>query len=415
MGSVKKKAGHYRQKESKRPKKDDRKVMSFEQLPLEEYEKQDKTPVKMTKERWIIAGIIFVALVLSILLYFGKGTCASCSCAGSSGAKNNFTVNITGSSADAGNFRNFSDGLCYTSDTDFVALDAKGNTVYSVQHGFAHPMLKVKDSIAIAYDLGSTSYGIYSGGDNFTQAESDTKIYLADVSSDGSYAFITEAKGYNAKLSAYSSDNQIKYGYSFAQYYITSMALNSDCTGAVVCGVSTNNGAQESVIYVLDFTKEEPVAKHIVSDFIYDCDYLSNSSVCAVGSTGTYVCNSSKFSKIQKISYNGMLLTTYDFNSDIGVIAVSLSRSGDGRNCNIEYINSSGKIEKTIETDCAVISLGTYKDRIVVADNTNLYLYRSNGKLIESYLSSDTCKQVRMRSASSVYVLGLDSIYSVTF
>ena len=193
------------------------------------------------------------------------------------------------------------------------------------------------------------------------------------------------------------------------------MALNSDATGAVVCGVSTNNGAQESVIYVLDFTKEEPVAKHIVSDFIFDCDYLSSSSVCVVGSSATYVCNSSKFSKIHKISYNGMMLTTYDINSDIGVAAVSLSRSGDGRNCNIEYINTSGKTEKTIETDYAVASLDTYKDRLVLADSNNLYLYRSNGKFIESYVAEDTCKQVRMCSANSVCILGLDSVYSITF
>ncbi len=413
MANTRKKAGHYREKESKRTKKDDRKVMSFEELPLEEYEKQEKTPVKITKKKVLVAGIILVALVLSVLLYFGRGTCATCFT--STGAKNNFTVNIIGSYADAGNFQKLPNGICYASDTDFVSLDGRGNTLYTTQHGFAHPVMKVKDDRVLTYDLGSNSYAFYCEKNGYTEAESEYKIYLADITSDGSYAFVTEAKGYNAKFSAYSADNKIKYGYSFAEYYITSMALNSDATGAVVCGVSTNNGAQESVIYVLDFTKEEPVAKHVVSDFVFDCDYLSGSSVCAVGSSATYVCNSSKFSKIQKVSYNGMLLTTYDINSDIGVAAVSLSRSGDGRNCNIEYINTSGKTEKIIETEHAVTSIDTYKDRFILSDSSNLYLYRSNGKFIESYTATDNCNQVRMRSASSVYVLGLDSVYSITF
>ena len=413
MANIKKKAGHYRPKENKKEKKDDRKVMSFEQLPLEEYEKQDKTAVKITKKKVIIAAAILFALVLSIFLYFGAGTCNSCLSA--KGVKNNFTANIIGSDVDAGNFQKLSEGICYVSDTDFVSLDGKGNTLYTTQHGFAHPVMEVKDSRVLAYDLGSTSYAFYNGTGGYTEAESEQKIYLADITSDGDYAFVTEAKGYNAKFSAYSLDNKIKYGYSFAEYYITSMALNSDCTGAVVCGVSTNNGAQESVIYVLDFTKEEPVAKHIVSDFVFDCDYLSGGSVCAIGTSATYVCNSSKFSKIQKISYNGMLLTTYDINSDIGVAAVSLSRSGDGRNCNIEYINTSGKTEKTIETEQAVTSIDTYKDRFILSDSSNLYLYRSNGKFLESYTATDNCKQMRMHSAASMFVLGLDSVYSITF
>lgn len=413
MAKIKKKAGHYRENENKKPKKNDRKVLSFEELPLEEYEKEENTSPKITKKKVIIAIIILVCLVVSMFLYFGWDNLASC--AGSNGAKSDFTVNITGASVDAGNFRTVYDGICYASDTDFVSLDSKGNALYTTQHGFARPILKIKDSKAIVYDLGSMSYAVYTAGGEYTTGESEYKIYLADITSDGSYAFVTEAKGYNSKLSAYSADNKIKYGYSFAGYYITSMALNSDATCAVVCGVSTNNGVQESVIYVLDFTKEEPVAKHIVSDFIYDCDYLSQGSVCAVGSSATYVCNQSKFSKIHTVSYEGMLLTAYDINSDIGNAVVSLSRSGDGRNCTVEYINTSGKVEKTIDTDCAVTSMDTYKDRVTVSDGTNVYLYRNDGKFIESYTAVDTCKQVSMRSTNSVYVLGLGSVYSIKF
>lgn len=413
MGKIKKKAGHYREKENKKPKKNDRKVLSFEELPLEEYEKNTDVEVKITKKKVIIACIIIFCLFISMFLYFGWDNLSSC--AGSTGAKSDFTVNVIGSSVDAGNISTVPGGLYYTSDSDFIYLDYKGSTVHDAQHDFARPILKTSGDKALIYDLGSMSYAVYSADGEYATAESEYKLYLADITSDGSYAFVTEAKGYNSKLSAYSADNKIKYGYSFAEYYITSMALNADATGAVVCGVSTNNGAQESVIYVLDFTKEEPVAKHVVKDFIFDCDYISQSSVCAVGNEATYVCNQSKFSKLNTISYEGMLLTAYDINSDIGNVVVSLSRSGDGRNCNIEYISTSGKIEKNIETEYAVTSIDTYKDRVTLADSTNVYLLKSDGKFIESYTAVDTCKQVCMRNTNSVYILGLGSVYSIKF
>ncbi len=414
MGKIKKKAGHYRKPE--RSRKDEREVLSFEQLPLDEYEEQDKASPPIDKKKILIAVFILAALVLSVLLYFTGGALSSCTgCSSSSQGEERFSASITGASLEAGNLRLISDGLCYASDTDFVSLDKNGNIRYSEQHGFARPILKTKGSNAIAYDLGSNSYAVYSVSGKEYSAEAEKKIFLADITSDGKYALVTETMGYNAKLSVYDSDHSIIFAYSFADYYITSMALNSSGTGAVVCGASADKGVSISAVYVLDFTKEEPVAKHIISeDTVFDCEYLSSKSVCAVGSKGTYICSGKDFSHIEKVSYNGMTLTAYDLNGDVGVAVVSLSRSGDGRNCNLEYINSSGKVEKTIETDLGVTSVSTYKGRVAVSDYKGVSLYKSNGTLVTSYEIETTSKQIRLYGPSGVYILGLDSITSIS-
>ncbi len=414
MGKIKKKAGHYRRPE--KSKRDERKVLSFEQLPLDEYEKQDNSKPPLDKKKILIALVILAALVLSVLLYFTGGALSSCTgCASNSGGKEKFSAGITGSTMDAGNIRLLSDGLCYASDTDFVSLSKDGKVLYSKQHGFSHPILKTKGDKAIAYDLGSNSYSVYSSTGIDYSAESDKKIFLADITSEGTYALVTETMGYNAKFSVYGADNNIRFAYSFADYYITSMALNPGGTGAVVCGASADKGVRTSAVYVLDFSKEEPVAKHIISeDTVFDCEYLSRSSLCVVGSKGAYVCSGKNFARIEKVSYNGMTLTAYDLNSDVGVAVVSLSRSGDGRNCNLEYINSSGKVEKTIETELGVTSVSTFKDRVAVSDYKGISLYKSNGSLVTSYELNTTCKQIRLYSSSGVYILGLDSIMSVS-
>ncbi len=414
MGKIKKKASHYRKPE--KPVKDERQVMSFEQLPLDEYENQEKTSPPLDKKKILIAVFILAALVLSVLLYFTGGALSSCTgCSVRSEGEERFSAGITGSTLEAGNLRLLADGVCYASDTDFVSLDKNGNIRYSEQHGLSHPILRTKGSKAIAYDLSSNSYSVYSASGKEFTSEAEKKIFLADITSDGTYALVTETMGYNAKLSVYDADHSIMFAYSFADYYITSMALNPSGTGAVVCGASAHEGVRTSAVYVLDFTKEEPVAKHIISeDTVFDCDYLSSKSLCAVGLKGAYVCSGKNFSRIEKVSYNGMSLTAYDLNSDVGIAVVSLSRSGDGRNCNLEYINSSGKVEKTIETDLGVTSVSTYKDRVAVSDYRGISLYKSNGSLVTSYELNTTCKQVRLFAASGVYILGLDSIASVS-
>lgn len=405
MGLFGKKPNHYR---SDKKKKDDRQVLSFEELPLEEYENQDTSSVKLDKKKILIALGIIVLLVLCVLLYFNRGSLSSCV---NNIGKDSFTATVSGSNVDAGNFRVFSQGLCYTSDTGYICLNSEGEELFSTQHGFAHPVMKTTDGVALVYDLGSTGFMLADSSRVIYSSDAEYNIYLADIASDMSYALVTEESGYNARLSAYTADHKIRYSYSFSECYITSMALSPDGSGAVVCGISADKGNSVSIIYVVDFSKEEPVAKHMITgDMIFDCNYLSRNSVCAIGSTSSYVVNGSKFSQVNKKSYSQMTLTAYDINTDIGVLALSLSRSGDGRNCSVEYVNASGKTEKTIETDKALISVSTYKDRLAVCDTEGVHLYRYNGDLLSSHQVNSDCKQIRLASTNYVYILGLSDI-----
>ena len=409
MGLFGKKPNHYAKK-----KKDERKVMSYEELPLEEYEKQDDSGVKLDKKKILIAVLILVALVLCVVVYFTRGSISSC--VGNIGKDDSFTTLVSGSKADAGNFRNFSHGIAYTSDTGFICLDNKGNEVFSAQHGYARPVMKTSDDVALVYDLGSTGFMMANNEKVIYTADAEYNIYLADIASDGSYALVTDENGYNCRFAVYTADHKIRYSYSFTECYVTSMALNHDASGAVICGISADNGSSVSIIYIVDFAKEEPVAQHTVEgDTIFDCNYLSRHSVCAVGTDASYVINGSKFSGMNKISYSQKTLTAYDINTDIGVLAISLSRSGDGRNCSVEYVNASGKIEKTVETDKTVMSVSTYKDRLSVCDGQGVYLYRNNGELISGQSVNSDCKQIRLASTNYVYVLGLSHINGMSF
>lgn len=410
MGLFGKKPNHYR---NDKKKKDDRQVMSFEQLPLEEYEKQESSGIRLDKKKLIIAAGILVLLVLCVVLYFTRGNIASC--VDNIGRGRSFTSVVSGSSVDAGNFRTFSQGLCYASDTGFVCLDSQGQELFSTQHGYARPVMKTTDTAVLVYDLGSTGFMIADDSHIIHSSDAEYNIYLADLASDMSYALVTEESGYNARLSAFTAEHKIRYSYSFSEYYITSMALSPDGSGAVVCGISADKGSSVSIIYVVDFSKEEPVAKHqITGDMLFDCNYLSRNSVCAIGSDASYVVNGSKFSSLQKKSYSQMTLTAYDINTDVGVLALSLSRSGDGRNCSVEYVNASGKTEKTIETDKALISVSTYKDRLAVCDTQGVHLYRYNGDLISSQEVNSDCKQIRLASTNFVYILGLSDINGIS-
>lgn len=401
-----KKAGHFRKNE-----KDDRKVLSYEELPLEEYEPKEKEKPKLDKRKMIIAVIVLMALILSIVLFYNIGRSPSCTGVMSNGG---FDVKINGTNVSGGNFRNYAKGLCYVSDTGFVYLDEKGGEVYRSQLGYGETILRTCGDAAIVYDLGAKGFSIFSPSKNICSEQSNEKIYLADITSEYTYALVTETNGYNAKLTVYSPDNDKVYSYSFSEYYITSLALNRKGDKVAVCGVSAKNGTEVSAVYVLSTSEKEPVSKlEISSDIILDCEFLSDGSVCAIGSDAAYIANGSGFSKLSTKSYGGMNLSAYDMNTDMGLLMLSLSRSGDGRNCSIEVINSSADTEKTIETDLKITTLSSYKDRIAVCDADNIYFYRTSGELITSTdIPSDIVK-VRLYSLNGAYLLGLDEIHDL--
>lgn len=412
MGNNKKKPGHFGEKKVKKEKKQKREVLSFEELPLEEYEKKDKKPkFKLDKKRLFIALGILVLLVLSVVVFFNRDAIFSCS--DNDNKTDTFSVQVSGSSVTAGNVRTSLDGLMYCSDTNLIYIDQKGEEKFSIQHGFASPILKSAGDKSIAYDLGATNFVIANKDGKVFSEAMDNKINLADITSEGVYAFVTEAKEYNAKLTVLNASNEATYAYSFSEYYIISMALNSTGTGAVVCGVSAQDGVPQSAVYVLDFSKKEPVAKHIISeDFVTDCEFLSDDSVCVIGEEAAYICRDDNFERIERISFSGMPLVAYDFDTDSSVAALCVSRSGDGSHCNIIMLNAKGETQKVNETNYAIKSISLFGDKVAVSDTSHVYVMKDTGEVINT-VKAPSAVQVRFLSEEFMFVLGLNGITGV--
>ncbi len=290
--------------------------------------------------------------------------------------------------------------------------DFNGNEIFNSQVSFNDPVMKLNNNgAAIVYNLGGNKYSLFSKDNHCYSGETEAKLYLADINQNSVYATLTESRDYKAKLSVYKSDNSPLYGYSFEEYYITAIALNPEGTGAVACGVTTENGVEKSVIYVFDFTSETPLAFHEISgDIVFDCEYLSSSSVCAIGDNASYIVNGNKFGSFYKNSYTQKTLASYDINTDTGILSLGLSRSGDGRNCTIQCINSSGKVITQTDTSYAASFISSYKNRVAISDNNKVYLYSQDGRFIAEENVSAGSKQIKLISPDTVIVLGIKNI-----
>ncbi len=401
----------------------DRKVLSYEDLPLDDsgstrFQKMVKT-VKLNKKNIVLSAIIVLILALCVFVFANRDRFTFSNIKNwvqygvfNMESQEHFPIDTEGAVISNGNFTRIDTNLIYTSDTQFVTLNNYGRTIYSYPQTFSNPVLvKAADcDSSLVYNLGGKEFFINSLDSTVFTGEAEDNILVADICKNGTYALVTQKDGYLSKLFVYSQDNKQIYAYSFADYYITSVSLDSAGNTAVLSGVSAHEGSQLGCVYVLDFTEEEPVLfQEFENNMLYYVDHLSNSYVCIIGENATYTLNM-RTKSFETTSYDSKTLTAFDVNTDTNTFVLSLSRNGDGRMCDILSFSSTGKLKKTISTNLEITSISSYKNRIAALSEDTISLFSKDGVLLSETDGGLDPHCIVLYSTTDAYVLGVSEI-----
>ncbi len=402
---------------SKRKQNKDRgDVISYEDMPLDDYE-QEKTDLSPSAVKKIIIGICIAAAAgLAVLAFANRDKLTPSNISAwwtydvLGNAGNGYPVDIIGSEVKTGNFNVNQGRVAYASDTSFVTLNSSGSEIANVQLRYSKPVLKACEDKFITYGIGEQSYQIESFEKNTYTGEADEEIYSADIASNGNYCFITAGNGYLTELYAFDQNNNRIFKYSFSEYYMISVAINSDGSGCTVCGVTSNDGAIQTGVYVLDFSKSEPVSKYEISgDSIIDLKYISSNRIALVGENASYIIKKGDES-YTTINYDDKTITNYCFNTSTNTFALALSKSGDGRSCQLITYNDRGEAIITVDTNYGAESISIYKGVVSVLDGNIIYTYDSSGTLLYTTDAGTGAKSIILTNESNAYVLTQNQI-----
>ena len=387
---------------------DESETIDYEEVPVSRLEKKSKV-----SKKHIIAAVLIVVILAGVVFFIANPEKMSLESISNfvkygvmkSDSDQRFPLDIQGESVSAGNFVRNGQDICFSSDTRTTLLNSYGKTVYSVPHAFISPILCSSPKKTLVYNLGNTGYQIISENKVEFSADTQDKILVADITSNGVYALVTQSSGYLSKLFVYNEDNEQIFAYSFADYYITSVSLNSKGDRAVLSGVSALNGVNIASLYLLDFTKDSPVYfSEYENNIIYDVCYLNDNRACAVGRSSAYSFNTGN-GNVEVFDYEGKALTAYDINTDTDTFALSLSNSGDGRNCEIITLNSDAKRDKSFSVEEKIIDLSVYKGRVALLSNDEVMLYSKDGKEYNRKTLRSDPHAVALYTGSDAYVL----------
>lgn len=401
---------------SERKANKERTVISYEDMPLDDYE-QEKTEISPQAVKKIILGVCAVLLAGLVVLAFSnrdKLTWDNLSVwwnydvLGNAGQ--GYPVNLIGTEVEAGNFSVNQGRVAYASDTSFITLNSSGSEVANVQLRYSKPVMKTCENRFLTYGLGEKGYQIQSYDSNLYSGDADNIIYTGDIASNGVYCLVTESNGYFSELFTYDKNNNRIFKYSFSEYYINSVALNSDGTRCVACGITSDNGALKTGVYVLDFKKEEPIAKYTISgDAVMDSKYIGSNRAVLIGQSASYIIKDGD-ENYKTVSYNNMPIVNYCFSPSTNSFALALSKSGDGRSCTLISFNDNGDAKAVIDNKYGAESLSMYKGTLAVLDGNMIYAYNSSGELIGSGDSGTGSRRLILTSDKTAYVLSVNQV-----
>ena len=345
-----------------------------------------------------------------------------------------FPVAIVGTDIQNNNFKLWNNNLSYVSDTSLVSLNKEGKKNIERQISYASPIIVTSGIYNLTYNLGGTGIMIDTAEDTIykskekdvvedaennktgvmTDAESLLKnkikdiIIDADINSDGMYAVATQSSEYLSKLTVYNKDNSQKYAYYFAKHYVTTISLNSDGTQVAVSGVTSVNGTLESVVYILDVNSEEP--KEIIrigENLPLDISFLNNNNIVLIGDKEAMVIKSGE--DMNKYDYQDLTLTSFEIDKQQGAV-LSLSRTGDGRNCDIIYMHKDKNINEAISTEYKITDISMFGKKFSVLSEGKIYLYDKFNNIVSEGEAGVDSKAICMINESTANILGVSEI-----
>ena len=396
--------------------KQERTVISYEDMPLDDYE-QERTEISPAAFKKIIFGVLGVLLLALIVFAFANRERLTWDnlhvwwnyeVMGTTGK--GYPVNIVGTEVEAGNIAVYQGRVAYSSDTSFVSLNSSAGEVSNKQLRFTNPVMKSADNHFLIYGLGEKSYQLEDFDRSVYDGTAEGGILAGDIAPNGRYCIAVEGKGFFSELYAFDAHNNRIYKYSFSEYYISSVSINMSGTGCVACGVSNNNGEIKACAYVLDFTREAPLAKYeIEGDYVIDCKFISGSRAVLVGGTNAYLVRVDD-ERVDVVDYEDKTLKNYCFSPATGTFSLALSKSGDGRRCDLIIYNDNGEKQVIAESSYGSESLSSYKGVIATLDNNTIYVFDSAHNQRYSCSAGAGAKRIILSSDREAFVLSVTQI-----
>lgn len=325
------------------------------------------------------------------------------------GIGDGYPAPIVGSVVEKSNFLSSNGEMVMVSDTHLTVMNDSAKELLSRQHSFTNPVLKRSGTRMLIYNLGGKNYQVESYAETLKKDSLQAKIFAGAISSDGTYALLTEEEGYFGMITVYTPENKEQFRYRFSSIYPSAVAVDGTYKKAVVAGVNAKDGALLSSIYVLGLNEsaaQEPIAQYEDTLF-FDGIICPDGTIVMVGDTRTVVIPAGESPK--EYTYSAGCLTSYSLGETMTALCVLPYEGAPGGD--LILLDHSGNVSHKIGLQHEMESVSIFGNTAAVLGNGMVEAFSiTEGASVGTASSGTDAVAIALRNESSVYILGVSEI-----
>lgn len=266
-------------------------------------------------------------------------------------------------------------------DGEINAVTNGGKVVFTYSHGFENPVIKTSGTRAVLFNQGGQDALIFTLSGLEDNITSEKEIINAAIGDDGTYALVTNADGYVAKVSVYKKNAKLIYEWYSASDMVNNVAVFKNGKKIAISTLKANVSGFDSKVMILNFNSANAeFQKEYDGEIIYNLSTEFSRGVTVATS------NTFDFLKIRKFEsseykneYNLQML-----RESSGGTLLLYNRENDKTDNIIVAISKKGEVSFETKFSGIVTDIAMKNNHIYCISDTKAYILDSNGGIVRT-------------------------------
>ncbi len=264
-----------------------------------------------------------------------------------------------------------------------VVFNSTAKKVYTLQHTYTSPSMKVKNGRMIVFDRGSGRFRIQTTSKLLYEKTMDSDILTAAIGKKGNCAVVTKSISAASTLTVFDKNLKEIFVWDCSNEYISDISLSDNGKSAAVIAVGSENAEIYSRLLIFDFDKDEPVASFdFNSTTLFNVIYHSNGKISAQGDNRRVLIEGRK-TVAQDESLGTDSYTSFS-EHESGKCVLVRSDFG-GSNNRLQALDAKGKLLFEKELDSSPVSIACDSNYVVVLTGSSLQFLSNSGNVVKEF------------------------------
>lgn len=304
----------------------------------------------------------------------------------------------------------FTSGAVLLTSNAIEYVDQYGNLINANEHKFANPVMITAGKNLLLFDRGGSGLKIEKDSVKYKEAQFDSAVSCADITSKGTYAYVLNADGgYQSHLYVYSYKGKKLFEWGGSEY-VLDVALSPNGNHAAVSVLSVSNAESLCKVIYFNFNKNEPIfTVEYPGETVYDIEFVSSKNVAVLTQSGSYLLNSSGASSQLNHYAANELNHSALYKCGVGVTAIN--HYGNTNNALVYYLDKGCKktYEDHYQSSILMVTASESHAAVVFADE--IKVLGSGDSVTGTVKLPETCIHCVI-SGRRLYVLSASGLYS---